>query len=498
EFLPNSSDESTRCQLTLRNFFPQIFFGCTVHLIVIQAGINMAYGTILHDGLKKDFFLSVDEISWIASLVTISLPLGSIIAGPLMDMYGRKKICIASCIPSLLSWIILIRAPSLDLIYTARIVSGISGGLSTVGLVYISEIAHPQIRPMLLCFNSIFVSFGILITYCFGVWLTWKQMAIFFMILNIFIIFLLLFIPESPYWIMCFNNIDLNEKLNILENVLRRLNKSKDMYEQEYKRIIEATRSHKRNYKGNNNLSAKCLNFFKQLLLPTVYKPTLILFILFLLQQLTGIYIIVFYALSVFESMEKLGKINKYGAVVILGFIRFFMSIITSFCSKKFGRRALCLASTLGMAISMFFSAMYVFLISFYNKNEIVTEVIAKQKWFPLINVFFYMCSSCFGFVIIPWTLIGEILPIFVRGIISGAMVSIAYLMMFGMIKGFPYLEIRLGMHNLFLFFSITSFISAAFVYIFVPETLGKSFLDIEKHFKNSQRSKMPSVTADS
>lgn len=163
----------------------------------------------------------------IASLVTISLPLGAFIVGPLMDLYGRKNICLISIIPSIISSIILILANSVTMICIARVIAGFAGGLTTVGLVYISEITHPQIRPMLLCFNSVFVSFGILMTYCLGVWLTWDKMAIAFLALYASIFIMLLFIPESPYWLMCFGSEELSERRSQVETALRRFNKSK-------------------------------------------------------------------------------------------------------------------------------------------------------------------------------------------------------------------------------------------------------------------------------
>jgi hypothetical protein len=52
-------------------FLFKIIISCTVHCIVIQAGINMAYSTILEDGLKKDFSLTMDQISWIGIKQTI-------------------------------------------------------------------------------------------------------------------------------------------------------------------------------------------------------------------------------------------------------------------------------------------------------------------------------------------------------------------------------------------------------------------------------------------
>ncbi|XP_058800267.1 facilitated trehalose transporter Tret1-like [Phymastichus coffea] len=487
QLITHEFEASVSHKLSLKDVMPQVMMSCLAHCIVIQAGINMAYSTILEDGLTKDFSATVDQLSWTASLVTIALPLGSFIVGPLMDLFGRKKICLASCIPGLISWIILIFANSMTMIYIARIIAGLSGGLSTVGIVYISEITHPNIRPMLLCFNSIFVSLGILLTYCLGVWLTWKKMAIVFLVLHIFIFFILFLIPESPYWIKCFRNKNSEEQANKLEAVLKKLNKSEEIYNQELKRISEVSQNQKTNDLPNDSFVKKCLYFYHQLGTTTVYKPCIILLFLFLFQQLTGTYVIIFYALSVFDKLGgQFGKgLNKYGAMVILGIIRFLISILTAFFSKKFGRRILLITSGLGMAFSMFFSAMYLYITSSPDESGKLKEVMADQKWLLLVIVLLFVCTSCLGFVIIPWTLIGELLPISVRGMIGGYMVSIAYIMMFGMIKGYPYIIAEMGTQGVFFFFSVTSLISVGFVYVFLPETLGKSFTEIERYFKN-------------
>lgn len=148
----------------------------------------------------------VFTFSSVASLVTITLPIGSVIVGPLMDKFGRKMVCLLSCIPAAISWILLILAESLITIYAARVIAGIAAGLTTVGLVYISEISHPQVRPMLLCLNSVFVSLGILITCCLTILLDWRKMAMIFLALECSIFVAFYFIPESPYWLVCFTN----------------------------------------------------------------------------------------------------------------------------------------------------------------------------------------------------------------------------------------------------------------------------------------------------
>lgn len=143
-----------------------------------------------------------------------------------MDKFGRKVVCLFSCVPAIISWILLIFAKSISIIYTARFIAGIAGGLTTVGLIYVSELSHPQIRPMLLCLNSVFVSLGILITCCLTVLLDWHKMAMFFLALECCIFFALFFVPESPYWLACFGSGMLDEKrIREMKRNLKRLNR---------------------------------------------------------------------------------------------------------------------------------------------------------------------------------------------------------------------------------------------------------------------------------
>ena len=76
----------------------------------------------------------------------------------------------------------------------------------------------------------------------------------------------------------------------------------------------------------------RVIEVMKSFLKPNVYKPLLILLILFAFQQISGAYYFIFYAVNIF--MEIGGhcgtSLNEYGAFVLLGIIRFIMSIITS------------------------------------------------------------------------------------------------------------------------------------------------------------------------
>lgn len=94
-------------------------------------------------------------------------------------------------------------------------------GLSTVALVYVSEVANPQIRPMLLCLNSVFVSFGILLTCVLAQWFSWRGMAVWFMVLAAFSFLILWLLPESPHWLASYRG----KKGHSLEAAVRWLNR---------------------------------------------------------------------------------------------------------------------------------------------------------------------------------------------------------------------------------------------------------------------------------
>lgn len=168
------------------------------------------------------------------------------------------------------------------------------------------------------------------------------------------------------------------------------------------------------------------------------------------------------------------------------------MSIVTAVASRRFGRRSLNILSGLGMCITTLIVGIYLrvdpveYTGAFINSENFTGAVTntGTEHWICVVSVLLYVCFCSVGVLVIPWTLIGELLPIQIRGVGGGFMVGIAYILMFGVVKSFPFALDVTGAEGMFFFFSVMSLAGVAFVYVFLPETLGKTLQEIEDYFK--------------
>jgi hypothetical protein len=118
-------------KVKIKDAFPQMIASCAMNFVVIQAGINMAFSSILIPQLsaaESDIKIDLDGASNIASIVTVSVACGALICGPLLDKFGRVRLATLICVPFFIAWLLIAFSTNLFMIYAARIISGFCGG----------------------------------------------------------------------------------------------------------------------------------------------------------------------------------------------------------------------------------------------------------------------------------------------------------------------------------------------------------------------------------
>ncbi|XP_019876119.2 facilitated trehalose transporter Tret1 isoform X3 [Aethina tumida] len=436
------------------------------HSVSISIGISQGYSAILLPQLEEDpHFLVVkdsEEESWLASLGAVTNPIGSILSGVFAEYFGRKRSIQISSVPFLIGWLCIGFATDINWLYAGRLITGIAAGMSTACYTYVSEISTPENRGIFQALGPICASFGILFTYVCGYLFDWKIVSFISLFFGLFSMISIQFLPESPGYLLRKN--EETESFNVYLWFRRNNAEAQEEIDK---------------YNNNNKKSEKDKIELRDIYFgPQTVKPFLILVTLFFLQEMSGIYTILFYAVNFFEEANI--DLDKYVASIVVGVIRFTVSIVAAILINKYGRKVLCIGSNIGMTLSMVLVAGYV---KYYELNQ------NEEKVFPvlpllgvILNVFF----SMIGMLPIPWILTGEMFPLEVRPIMSGIVICIAQTFIFICVKIYTNLLQVLNFSGTLFLFSFASVLALFFCKFILFETKNKSLQDIERHFKKT------------
>src|SRR5579863_7413578 len=185
-----------------------------VYLAAVSAalgGLLFGYDTGVISGaelfFRHDFTLSTFALEVIVSGVLAGAAAGALIGGRLADLFGRRRLLIATAIIFAAGAVLCAAAPSAVVLAVGRIIVGFGIGLSSSGVpVYISEVAPAEARGWQVSLFQLAITVGILLAYlvdfAFAQIQSWRWM--FGMALVPAAIFGLgmIFLPESPRWLL--------------------------------------------------------------------------------------------------------------------------------------------------------------------------------------------------------------------------------------------------------------------------------------------------------
>ncbi|MGX1929358.1 sugar porter family MFS transporter [Flagellimonas sp. 2504JD4-2] len=491
-----------------------------ISLIVALGGFLLGFDSAVISGAVKgitSYFEMTDAmLGFAVGCVIFGAMAGNLMAGPLADRFGRKRILIvvAALFAISATWSALATG-YLEFII-ARIIGGVGiGGAILIAPIYIAEIAPPKLRGSLVSFNQLNIVIGISVAYFSNYFLvnygaeSWRWMLGVEAIPALIYFGSLFSVPRSPRWLI----LKLN-KVKLARKILQKIGGEEyaEITVAEIQRGLE-----KKESKGQLS------DLFKN-----KYATIMIIALgIAFFQQITGINAIFYYAPTIFEQAGGTTDSSFLQAIVV-GLTNLAFTLVAIWLIDRLGRKPLLLIGTGFMTIALlmatlaFNNATYNFngdslkkisdpqihqaLQSMegksysgqselfqavkekldaeqflnFKRNEI-TNFIDINATLVLVAILLYVAAFAISLGPVMWTLISEIFPSKIKGIAISVVGFFNSLVSFSVTQIFPWELSNLGPTITFAIYALLSLLAFFFVYKYVVETKGKTLEEVEQ-----------------
>ena len=470
------------------------------------------------------FDLNDAQTGWVVSSPSFAAMISMLVAGRLSDRIGRKKILLAVAFFYALSAITSAYAISYETLYLSRMVGGLAFGAALIlAPTYIAEISTAENRGKLVSIQQLNIVLGFfaafLSNYYFNqynvsgsqllsdenVW-RWMLGVEFFPAILYF--GLLFFVPKSPRWLYTKNYIDQAKQ------VLERIHGSEQAEVE-----IESIEKNLEDSETSKSVSVR------DLFAPALRFIMIVGITLGILQQVTGINAIYFYATSIFKQ-TGIGTDAAFSSGVLLSFTTVVFTLLAIYLIDRMGRRPLLLVGMSGIAVSLLLCA-YSFSQATYelsateinsfenidnyklakfqdinydsdvtfkndikaaignqvyalNEGAILEAAIDMNATLVLIGILGFI--ACFAFSLGPvmWVMLSEIFPNRYRGLAIGVIGFINSFSSWLIQQIFPWEISNLGSALTFFIYGLIATVGMLLFIKILPETKGKSLEEIE------------------
>lgn len=480
-------------------------------------------GTIRY--ISIEFGLTSMQIGTVVGAPSLGAIIALFIAGKVADAWGRKRTLII--ITSLYAFSALgsALATSYEMLVAARFVGGLAFSSLSIASMYIGEVAPSRLRGKLVSANQLNIVFGLSAAYFINYFLVsnanpsifllsndglWRTMLASELIPALVWLFLLFSVPESPRWLI------LKGRTKEAKEVLGKLYSSEE--------IIDTIKSI--NASMDTDKQPSFSSQFQHLMKSRYRNALLIGITIAVVQGITGMNAILFYAPTVFEQVGFTGDV-AFKQAIYIGLTSVVFTVLAIAFIDKLGRRPLLI---LGLACAMlshltcwygFNSATYEInesqieqlsvsvetqplsniigkefnsdvefkneLATLYSPQElrqyeakIIENAITVNPFLVLFGILAFIAAFHISVGPIMWVLFSEIFPNAVRSVaipLSAIVTSItSYLIQ----QFFPWQLANLGAANTFLMYAFFSGVGLVLIVKILPETKDKSIEDIE------------------
>jgi len=488
--------------------------------------------------VTTEFQLNEWQQGFVVSSPTLGAVIGSLFAGPLSDLYGRKKILISIAALYVISAILSAFAVSFTMLVAARMIGGLAFASLVLAPMYIAEISPAKYRGKMISINQFNIVVGFSVAYFANYYLlkmsggtselatslgitenVWRWMLGLEIVPACMYLILLFIIPESPRWLIC------NGQQQKAKPILNKLFPEQDSQ----LLITEIEQQH-------GDEQPPLLARLKELFSNNMRLILVIGLVVGVCQQITGVNAVYFYAPSIFEQ-SGIGQDAAFSQAIWVGIINVVFTIVAMLLIDKLGRKPLMLIGLAGVVISMAIAAYGFHQATYQLTNQSVAELTNQQvqeNVAPMIGVTYQsdlayknalndhlgaeiarqyqaeliqaaaninpllIMIGILGFVAsfavslgpVMWVLLAEIFPNHLRGVGIAFVGLVNSAVSFTVQLVFPWELANIGTALTFLIYGVFAVVGFVLVYKLLPETKGKSLEELEQVFNQDKEVK--------
>ncbi|XP_055590221.1 facilitated trehalose transporter Tret1-like [Uranotaenia lowii] len=407
--------------------------------------------------------VSIDQASWIGSVLCLGGLFGSLPYCWLVQQFGIKWALVCLAIPNITSWTLIYWGTSVYHVYISRILAGICGGGILVTFpLYTTDISNNQIRGILGSGLAFFTNLGILAMYIMGNLLSYHTVAAVVIVLSTIYLILVCFLPDTPQSLLRRGQIDAAKKSYLTYKGFNN-SQSNSTIEDDFKTLTKAIQSEKTDKIGLNLEDFTSKTFLKGI--------SIGVFLMFL-NQFCGAFSILTYAETIFRISGSVLDPGK--STIALGAIQIIGTFVSFVLIDLAGRKILLIVSTVGVGLGM--AALGAF--SYLRELQWNLE---GFHWLPVTSLSFAVLMFSIGLCGIPYFIIPELLPPKMSNVGNTiGMISI-WIATFTCLKIVPVLLTTIKLYGVLAIFSATCVLGTIVTILFLPETKGRNLIDISQ-----------------
>nr|WP_158498597.1 sugar porter family MFS transporter [Martelella endophytica] len=407
--------------------------------------------------IKQTFTISTFMEGVITSAVPLGAVAGTILAMVTTDRYGRKPMLILGAMIFLVGSLISALAFNQYVLTLARLIIGVGIGASAMTApMFLAEVAPARIRGTIVSAFQLMITIGILVSYmsdaAFGGSGDWRWMIGVGVFPSLIALVGILLSPETPRWLT------LNSNADKARDIIAHL--QPESSPADIDRIITEIKESA----GDVGADPAWSTFLKKSILPA----TSFAMLAFVLQQLSGINAIIYYAPEIFKNAGFSGTTTELLATVGIGVINVALTIVAMYLVESIGRRKLLITGFIGTSASMA-------LVTIATMLDI-----AATPYLALIGIFTFIAFFAVSLGPLPWLYMSELFPLRLRPR-GMALASVAnWFFNFVVALLFPVALGSIGIVGTFAIFTGFCVIGIVYAIAAAPETKGVTLEEIE------------------